>query len=438
LIETATFLHFSLRNLHIKLADGDLILIEILSKECTVRYFRLLIFGLIMGSAVGQFELVPVMPVYAHRLGLSGFQQGAVLAATGIAALAVCLPSGTLCDRFGARRMTLLAGWLMTAGMLGQAMCGGFPGLFTSRLVFGAGYGMVWTAGLAWLAAVTPGGSPALGGTVASGGIGGVLGPAVSGVLVQRFGLGLPPLATAVLFVLILAGLLVVKLPAETSQPAAAGRISLRAIFTSRGITWPIAAVVMAGLGNSVCALLVPAELHVDGVSATQTGLHFALAGTVFAIGSAMTAASGRRALRGRVLCAAMLIGAGAFMLTVISTATVALIVMLYITTTARSVLWTVSYPLAAGAAEQDGVGVGTSVGLLNGVWAATAVIGPLAAAVTSAHLGPRGAFALTEIAVLALVAVAIWRTRPALEVAPARVTGNPEAAQPRVVARGR
>ena len=54
-------------------------------------------------SAAAQFALVPVMPVYAHRLGLSGFEQGMVLGATGLATLVVSVPR-TLADRFGARR----------------------------------------------------------------------------------------------------------------------------------------------------------------------------------------------------------------------------------------------------------------------------------------------------------------------------------------------
>ena len=68
------------------------------------RLFRPLMYALILASAAAQFALVPVMPVYAHRLGLSGFQQGMVLGATGLAALAVSVPAGTLSDRFGARR----------------------------------------------------------------------------------------------------------------------------------------------------------------------------------------------------------------------------------------------------------------------------------------------------------------------------------------------
>jgi MFS family permease len=114
------------------------------------RLFRLLIGALILVSAAAQFALVPVMPVYARRLGLSGFEQGMVLGATGLATLVVSVPAGTLADRFGARRITLAAGLLMAAATAAQALAGDFPALLAARLAFGAGYGMVWTAGLCW------------------------------------------------------------------------------------------------------------------------------------------------------------------------------------------------------------------------------------------------------------------------------------------------
>ena len=136
------------------------------------RLFRLLIGALILVSAAAQFALVPVMPVYARRLGLSGFEQGMVLGATGLATLAVSVPTGALSDRFGARRITLAAGLLMAAATAAQALAGSFPALLAARLAFGAGYGMVWTAGLCWLAGAAVGGPNALGGSVASAGVG--------------------------------------------------------------------------------------------------------------------------------------------------------------------------------------------------------------------------------------------------------------------------
>ncbi len=375
--------------------------------------FRLLVYGLILASAAAQFAIVPVMPVYAHRLGLSGFQQGMVLGATGLACLAVSVPAGTLSDRLGARRITLAAGALMALAMLAQALAGGFGALLAARLAFGAGYGMVWTAGLCWLAGAA-GGPSALGGSITSAGVGGVAGPAASGALTQHLGLAVPLLAAAAGFAVITAGLAALRaIPGPAAARSTAG--SLRAPARDRGVIGAAAAVVTAGLTTGVCALLVPARLHAAGASPGQIGLDFAVAGILFAAGSALTAAVGRRAVNLPVICGGMVAVTAALSLGVLSTAPSAIVVMLCAATAARSVLWTVSYPLAAVARERGGTGLGAVVGLLNGIWAATAVLGPLAAGLAAEHLGVRAAFGLTEAACIAALAIsmaAAWRTR--------------------------
>jgi MFS family permease len=415
-IETATFLHFSLRISHIKL--GGAWAISGTNKENTMtrastRCFRMLVCGLILASAAVQFALVPVLPVYTHRFGLSGFQQGEVLGAPGLAALAVCLPAGALSDRFGARRMTLCAGALMAIGTLAQGLAGNVAVLLAARLFFGAGYGIVWTAGLCWLAAAS--GATTIGGSVTSGGIGGVLGPAAAGVLVQRLGLDTPWLLAAAAFAALTVGLAVIRTPAGPVVPASSSITSLRTVARNRGIVWASAAVITAGLTNGVCSLLAPDQLHAAGASTARIGLDFAIAGIVFAAGSALTAWAGRRALTAMVICGGILAEAVAFSLTVASTATLAILAMLFAVTAARSLLWTVSYPLAATSAEQDGMGLGAVVGLLNGIWAASAVAGPLAAGLATEHLGARATFALTGVtcvATLALAAAMAWRAR--------------------------
>ena len=380
--------------------------------------FRLLMYALILASAAGQFALVPVMPVYAHRLGLDGVQEGMVLGATGLATLALAVPAGTLSDRFGARRITLAAGLLMAAATFAQALAGNFPALLAARLAFGAGYGVVWTAGLCWLAG-SAGGLSALGASVASAGVGGVAGPAASGALTERLGLAIPLLAGAAGFAVITAALAALRVPPGpvAVHPAAAGR--LRGAVRDRGVIGAAAAVVTAGLSTGACALLVPAQLHAAGASSGQIGLAFAAAGILFAAGSALTAAAGRRAVNVPVTCAGMLAVTAALGIGLLSTAPPAVLVMLCATTAARSVLWTVSYPLAAAAAERRGIGLGTAVGLLNGTWAATAVLGPLAAGLAADNLGAPAAYGLTAAACAAAVSVtalAAWRTR-----APAR-----------------
>jgi MFS family permease len=381
------------------------------------RLFRLLIGALILVSAAAQFALVPVMPVYARRLGLSGFEQGMVLGATGLATLVVSVPAGALSDRFGARRITLAAGLLMAAATAAQALAGSFPALLAARLAFGAGYGMVWTAGLCWLAGAMAGGPPALGGSVASAGIGGVAGPAVSGALAQSLGLAVPLLATAAGFAVITAGLAVLRVPPGPAAPYRASTRGERPASKHRDLIGAVAAVVTAGLSTGVCALLVPARLQAAGASSGQIGLDFAAAGILFAVGSALTAALGRRAVNLTVTCGGMVVVAGALSLAVVGSTPLLLVAMLCVTTAARSVLWTVSYPLAAsaGARSSAGTGLGASVGLLNVIWAATAVLGPLGAGAAAGHLGVPAAFGLTQAvcaAALAVTAVLAWRGR--------------------------
>src|SRR5262249_46946102 len=104
------------------------------------RLFRFLIYGLVLASSAAQYAVLLRHPLYSHRFGLSGLQQGMVLGAPGLATLAVSLPAGVLSDRFGARRLTLWAGWLMSVALSAQALAGSFPVLLMARLGFGVGF----------------------------------------------------------------------------------------------------------------------------------------------------------------------------------------------------------------------------------------------------------------------------------------------------------
>src|SRR5256885_11235007 len=120
--------------------DEEDIVLQAARTTAEGRLFRVLIGALILVSAAAQFALVPVMPVYARRFGLSGFEEGMVLGATGLATLVVSVPAGTLSDRFGPRRITLAAGLLMAAATAAQALAGGVPALLAAPLVVWARY----------------------------------------------------------------------------------------------------------------------------------------------------------------------------------------------------------------------------------------------------------------------------------------------------------
>src|SRR5262245_13893896 len=388
-----------------------------------LRMFRFLIYGLMLASSAAQYAVVPILPVYAHRLGLSGLQQGMVLGATGLATLAVSLPAGILSDRLGARRLTLWAGWLMSVALFTQAVAGSFPVLLAARLGFGIGFAVVWTAGLSWLAEAAPGG-PGLGGTVASAGVGGVVGPALSGVAVQYFGLVSPFLAVASGFAVLTLALGLFRLRAIAPAPAARMGSSLRAAIADRRTMVAVAAIVTAGATTGVSALLVPAQLHLAGASPGQIGLVFALGGVLFVVTSMLTTAAGRRAVHMSVVMAGMLALALALSPAIVASAPVAIVTMQCATTAARSLLWTVSYPLAADGAERSGAGIGVVMGLLNGVWAATVLLGPLAAGLAAGHLSAQAVFALTAAACLAMLAITVVAARSFRR--PARVACAP------------
>jgi MFS family permease len=124
------------------------------------------------------------------------------------------------------------------------------------------------------------------------------------------------------------------------------------------------------------------------------------------------------------VVMAGMLALALALSPAIVASAPFAIVTMQCASTAARSVLWTVSYPLAAAGAERSGAGIGVVMGLLNGVWAATVLLGPLAAGLAAGSLGAQAVFGLTAAACLAMLAITVLVAGSFRR--PARVAGVP------------
>jgi len=362
-----------------------------------VRRLRFLVYALVLLSSLLQTAIAPLLPSYAHRFGLSGLQTATLLSATGFAALAISVPAGALADRFGARGLTLWAGWLIALATAGQAFAPSYPLLLVARLIFGLGYGVVWTAALAWLANASRDES-ALAGTVTVSGLGSIVGPAFAGFLAQYFGLAAPFVVAAVLVAVLTAMLTSVGFEGVSPVARAGIFASVRAAAVDAKVLGATAAVVVAGATSGMSALLVPLELHASGLSEGAIGLAFSAAAVLFIVGSATTSWVGQRAVRLRTVLVAAFAVALAISPATASTAPLFLVVMLCATAALRSVLWTVGYPLGATGANQSGLGLGVVMGLLNGVWALTAVVSPLLAGMLVGPLGARGTFGLAQI----------------------------------------
>ncbi len=279
--------------------------------------------------------------------------------------------------------------------------------LLASRLVFGTGYGIVWTAALTWLAKAS-GDESSLTGTVTASGFGSIAGPAFAGFIAQYFGLAAPFVVAAALMVAVTVMMTSVDLEGVCRLEHTGVISSIRAAASDRKILGATIAVSIAGASAALVTLLAPLELHSSGASEGSIGIVFSAAAAVFIIGSVATKRVGLRAVRLKTI-----LGAGVVLALVMSPATASVaplfvVVMLCATAAARSVLWAVAYPLGASGANQAGVGLGVVMGMLNLVWALTNVLSPLLAGAMVGPLGARGTFAIAQ-AVLCASLVVGW-----------------------------
>lgn len=107
-------------------------------------------YGLAFLSGIVWLAIVPLTPTYTRTFSLSNVETGAVLAAAGVATLAVSLPIGVLADRVGTRALTIGSSVLVLLScLLGQALAFDFWSLLGARAALGVALGTIWTAGIA-------------------------------------------------------------------------------------------------------------------------------------------------------------------------------------------------------------------------------------------------------------------------------------------------
>ena len=359
---------------------------------------RLLVYALALLSSLLQSAIAPLLPSYAHRFYLGGLQTAALLATTGVAALIVSLPAGALSDHLGARVLTLLSGWLIVVAALGQAFAPSFALLLAARLVFGLGYGIVWTAALTWLARAS-GDESSLAGTVTASGFGCIVGPAFAGFIAQYFGLAAPFVVAAGMTVVVTLMLSSIHLEGACPLERTGVISSVRSAATDLKVLGAIVAVTVAGASSALVTLLGPLELHQSGaVRGLDRNRVLGGGRSVHPRQRRATKRVGLRAVRLKTVLGAGVVLALVMAPTTASKAPLFVVLMLCATAAVRSVLWAVGYPLGASGASHAGVGLGVVMGLLNVVWALSTVVSPLIAGAMVGPLGARATFAIAEV----------------------------------------
>jgi len=353
-----------------------------------------LLHALFFVAAATQSAIVPLLPRLNHVYTLTPSADAILLAAPGLATLAISLPAGALADRFGARRLTIAATALMSLAALAQA-APSYPLLIAGRLAFGLAYGIAWTTGVAWMSATqSEAGSPSLGAVATSAAVGMVAGPAIGGVLADAFGLATPFLAVAALSAVLVLGL--------RRQPPEQTRVRPQTQATPRdfanvirrpGVLTAAAVLAISGAVGGVTQLLLPLQLHHVGFSASATGLAFSGAAGVYIVVSSLTVKLGHRATTVRAATIAGLALAISPLPATFHSGAAALIGALLLSTAPRAVVSTVAYPLATESAAQAELGGGVVIGTLNGIWAAGLVLAPLLAGALDQIAGPGPAY---------------------------------------------
>jgi MFS transporter, DHA2 family, methylenomycin A resistance protein len=189
------------------------------------------------------------LPSVAHSMRVSGASTSVVLSVYFAAYAVMLLPGGMLVDRFGARRLALVGLGLFALGAAAGALCSSIGTLAATRVVQGAGAGLVSPAALA---GAVSGFAPerrgrALGVWGASAGVSNLLGPLLGGLLTVWLGWradwwALVPLA------LLAASAIVVNVPRVLhDQPAEPGRVAFNAVVLAAASIAALTFAVMIG-----------------------------------------------------------------------------------------------------------------------------------------------------------------------------------------------
>jgi MFS transporter, YNFM family, putative membrane transport protein len=392
-----------------------------------------LVYALFVVAGIAQAAIVPLLPRLSARFALSTTETALLLALPGLATLAVSVPAGLAADRFGARRVTLLAGLLLCLANVAQA-APSLAALLAGRIAFGIGFGVVWTTGMAWLADLDRGEGRSLGPAVTWSSAGIMAGPAVGGMLAEFAGLSTAFIAVAAIAAAVLIPLAFVpdgrrRAPgpdgadraaegdraARSPRPggaarATAGISSTLGLLRRPGVAAATGALMVSGAVSGVSQLLISSGLHQLGISTGRIGLAFSAAAVCYIAVSTVVVRLGRRAHTLRFNAAATAGLAIALFPAAWGVGAAGLIAALLLSAAPRAAVSTIAYSLASvpdsearpesgdatgesrrptGAAGRDGL----VFGLLNGAWAAAMVLMPLLAGVMEQKDGARAGY---------------------------------------------
>jgi len=255
------------------------------------RAVALYLAALAVFAAIGARGLT--VPLYAHDLGASRFEVGALFSVTTLVAAFLALPAGVLVDRFGVRTLLGLSLILAAGSQVATAFTTTIPPLFLWGIVGGLGAGIQQSAIFAAVAESVPRArlGRAMGWLTFSMQSGFFLGPALAGLALTWIDVRTDIAVTTALLLLALPGSLLASNTTQRSGTGLALREPLRALFRQPAaipvtiallgmtLTWgtfnafvPIFGREQLGLPSSQVGYLLALQAVVNAVSRIPAG----------------------------------------------------------------------------------------------------------------------------------------------------------------------
>ena len=350
-----------------------------------MRRLLILVAVLVFVDTMLYAALTPLLPHFAHELGLSKTHSGVLVAAYAAGALAGGLPGGMAAVRFGARRAVLVGLTLMTLSSIGFAFADSYWTLFAARFLQGLGSGFTWAGAFAWLLAAAPRETRGeLIGKAMAAAVGGALCGPVVGAAAALAGRATIFCALAGLSVLLAAWTSSIADVHTEAQPSTAIGRALRDGRFLGGL----GAMALASLLFGILSTLGPLHLSAAGFGAAAIGAVWLTSAAFEAVESPYVGRLSDR--RGPVFPVQLALAGGVVVSLALATGARPLVYapLVVLAGIAYGALFTPAFALIADGAETVGLAQGMAFGLMNAGWALGAVVGPAAAGAIASATG--------------------------------------------------
>ena len=367
--------------------------------------------------------IAPLLPFYSDELGLSKTAAGVLVAAFPAGVFAGAFPSGAAVARFGAKPTTIFGLALFAGSSLVFGFASEIVLLDAARFVQGVGSAASWTAGLAWLARMSPPDrrGERLGIAFSGALAGSLLGPALGAAA-----RGIDPAIVFSLAALVGVGLAVwsLRVPAPPASRAEAGWGSA---LRERALLPGAAVILMVGLLFGVVEVLVPLRFDALGGGGAVIGAAFAAAALAEGVTGPLIGRLSDRIGPLRPVQASLLGGIVLALVLPLPESIAILLLLCVVLGPVEGGMFVPAMKMLADGAERARLDQGYAFAIFNFTWALTTAAGSAGGGAIADAAGDGVAYAAIA-AILAIGLIASLRASPA---SPSPASPAPASAYP-------